>query len=307
MRALVLVVVAGCFTSSSPSTQVAQPRSPKPRRVVALSDALGFLPAESTLVAVVELEKLRPSPAWSRIEPTLQKRAEPYLGGFATKCEFDPITSLKRAAIGLREVDTPTPSGVIVLRGYRRELVMRCLELARTTQGPSKITIADGVALLQTGSLRVAVTFADDTTLVIQIGPNVDAISLAAVIDGGAPLRATPRFVDVIAKGDTAAPLWLVIDDAKLLSGAGMGFKPSQVMASGRLVDGASAQLRMRLDDPAVANTTATTLQAQVASAAMFFDELAVFDEDADLVVKMRMNSSQLEMVLSMLIGAVGP
>ncbi|MBA2543147.1 MAG: hypothetical protein H0V17_26130, partial [Deltaproteobacteria bacterium] len=239
----------------------------------------------------------------SRIEPTLQKRAEPFLGGFSTKCQFDPITALKRAAIGLREVDTPSPSGVVVLRGYRRELVMACLELARTTAGPSKITIANGVAVLQNGNLRAALTFADDTTLVIQIGANADAISLAAVIDGGAPLRATPRFLDVIAKVDTAAPVWFVIDDPKLLSGAGMGFKPSQVMASGRLVDGASAQVRVRLDDPTVANTTATSLQAQMSSAAMFFDELSVTDEDADLVVKMRMTSSQLEMVLAMLIG----
>jgi len=304
MRALVgLVLVAGCFTSAAPP---AAPRpEPKPaRRTVALTDALGFLPAESTVIAVIEVKDLRASPAWARLEPTLQQRVDPLLpGGFSKNCQFDPIASLKRVAIGLREVDTPTPSGVVVLRGYRRELVMACLELAKTTAGPSKITIADGVALLQSGPLRAAVTFADDTTLVIQIGANADAISLAGVIDGGAPLRSTPSFLEAIGNLDITAPMWVAILDPKLLAGAAMGLKPLQATASGRLVDGASSQIRIRLDDPALASTTATSLQSQMSAAAMFFEELTVTDEDADLVVRMRMNPSQLEMVLGMLLG----
>jgi hypothetical protein len=97
------------------------------------------------------------------------------------------------------------------------------------------------------------------------------------------------------------------MDEPKLLASAGMGFKPTLVMASARLVDGASADVRIRFDDPALAASTATALQTQLGPAAMFFDELSVTDEDADLVVKMRMSSSQFDVILGMMLGAVGP
>jgi hypothetical protein len=305
MRALVAICFTlGCYSGSTPVAPVA-PVAPKPTpKTVALSDSLGFLPADSSLVVVLELKELRSSAAWRRLEPTIKHRLDSYTQQFTKHCQFDPIASLKRTAMGLKGLSDPKPNGVIVIRGYKRELVMGCVEKARAGD-PSAIKIEQGIVTIQTPDSRLVFTFADDTTLVILIGPKADAPALTAAIDAGAPLRLEPRFNEHLAKLDND-PLWFVLDDSKVLANAGMGFSSQLVIGSARIGDGANGHLRMRLADATTASTTATMLQGQAGAAAMFFDELTIAAEDVDLVVRMRMSAEKLESLISLFVGAAG-
>lgn len=308
MRALALVVaLAGCFRGSSPPASPVTPVAAKTTaRTVALADALGFLPGDSSVVIVLELKELRASPLWQRVEPILRKRLDPYTASFVQGCQFDPISSLKRAALGLRGIG-PDPTGVIVLRGYKRELLMGCAEKARAAD-PKALSIENGIVTIPGSSTRAVFTFADDTTLVLLVGPHADGAALTAAIDAGAPLRMNTRFTELIGKLEPGDPLWFVMDDPKSLANAGMGFTTELVMGSARIADGASGQMRMRLSDAATASTAATTLQTQVAAAAsMFFDELAVTADDVDIVIRMRMSALQVDSMLSLIGGTLGP
>lgn len=304
MRALIAILaVVGCYTGSSTVVSPTRPTAPKPPRNVALADSLGFLPADSTLVVVLELRELRSSPTWKRLEPVIKQRIDSFTTSFARGCRFDPYASLRRAAMGLKNIDAAKPTGVIVIRGYQRSLVMSCLEKARAAD-PQTIAIDKDIVTIATTDSRLVLAFADDTTLVMAIGPDASPAGLTASIEAGAPLRFEPRFTEHLARLGADDPLWFVFDDPKTLANAAIGFGSLMMMGSGRIDDsGATGGLRFRLADAATASSTATNLQNQLGGLAMFFDELTVAADDTDLVVRMRMSAEKLDSALSMMFG----
>ncbi len=306
MRVLVclIAITVGCFRGSTPPPAPPAPAPKAPRESVS-SDALAYLPEDSSLVVVADLKELMGSQSMKSLGPLLAKRIPANIAVSFASCGFDPLT-LKRVSMGLRNLDATKPRGVIVIRGYRRDVLMTCIEQAHAAQ-PSALTIDKGVVTIDATDSKLALAFADDHTLVIQIGLDASAESLRAVLDTGAPLRMTPRFSELIAKLDPSHPLWLVFDDAKVMAGAPLGSPMRSVMGSARITDSLTTDVRIRFADPAAAGNAAALLQTQTASAAMFFDELTINPDDLDVVVHVVMSEVKLASALSLLTGALGP
>lgn len=304
MRTLALVacLTVGCFRGAAPPPPPTAPVAPKAARVVASSDPLAYLPEESTLVMVVELKELMASQSMKSMLPLIEKRLPATVAQAFATCGFDPL-SLKRASMGLHDIGASRPRGTIVIRGYHRDVLMKCVEQARTPE----VAIDNGVILVPVTDGKVAMTFADDTTLVIQVGPETTAATLRAAIDAGAPLRLNTRFLELMGKLEPSHPLWFIFDDAKLMASAPLGSPMRTVMGSARINDSLIADVRLRFADPAGASSVATMMQGQVSSAAMFFDELTITPDDSDVVVHAAMSDAKLSSAIGMLGGVIGP
>lgn len=306
MRVLVclIAITVGCYRGSTPPPAPPAP-PPKAARTVASSDALAYLPEDSSLVMVADLTELMGSQSMKTLTPVLERRIPASVGKYFASCGFDPL-SLKRASMGLRNINATKPSGVMVLRGYQRDVLMKCIEQAQAAQ-PSALTIDQGVITMASSDGTFALAFADDRTLVIQIGPETSAESLRAVLDAGAPLRLNARFTELISKLDPSHPLWFVFDDATVMAGGSLGSPVRTVMGSARIADSLTADIRIRFADPAGAAAASTLLQAQSASAMMFFDELTINPDELDAVVHAAMSDAKLASALSVLTGTLGP
>lgn len=305
MRALVglIAVTVGCFKGpATPTTEPPVPAKPAPR-ARATTDALAFLPADAQIVGVLDFKELRGSQLWKRFEPILQQRLGTYRPEIKD-CQIDPLSSIRRMSFGLSDVQGST-RGVVVVRGFRRDIVMPCLELARAGS-QRKLTITNGVVEAHESNRHVMATFADDTTLVIQFGPQVDANAFAAALDGGAPLRMAPVLGELLGRLDPAHPMWLAVVDGSIFKGQTAGMNAKSLVASARIGDAVAAQLRLRVDDPANAAALATQFQAQLGSLSMMADELTAVAEDADLVMTVKMSSAQLDAMLSLIGPSLG-
>lgn len=307
MRALVclLAITLGCYRGTPPAPPPV-PVKPTPRpRPHASTDVLAYLPDSSSLVVVLGLEQAMRTQSIQTLLPMLKNRIPANVAHYFDGCGFDPL-ALRRFSLGLYALDAPKPSGVMVVRGYRRDVLMKCIEQVRAA-APSSLSITDDVVVVPSTGSTVAMTFVDDTTLVVQIGPDTTVGSLRAAIEGGAPLRSSPRLAEHMAKLDPADPIWFVFDDTKLIASVASTTPVRVVTGSARLADNLSAQLRIRFPDPNSASMMATTFQTQAANAAYLFDQLTAMAEDNDLVIRAEMSDAKLTSLLSLLSGSLIP
>jgi hypothetical protein len=245
------------------------------------------------------MKPVRESPLWARFEPMLRQRTDPFLAVFATVCKFDPIAQLRWISLGIRDLSAPNPTGTFVIRGYDRDVVMKCIELARAGD-PSAIAIDQGIVTIS-GTNPTALTFVDASTLVAMVGPTANANTLRGVLDGGAPLRLSPWFSELLPKVNVKDPAWFVLDgNSKLLANTGVVQKMRGLMGSMNLDGGVSANFRMRLDAPDQASQFATTMQGQLGPVSGMFEALAVTADDADVVFRVRASTGQIEMLLGL-------
>jgi hypothetical protein len=233
---------------------------------------------------------------WRRVEPALRKKIED--GSFKNyeKCQLDLIASPRRISVAIRDWNA-TPSGVVVIHGLRRDPVMTCLASA------PGVKIDRGIATVTTNGTAIALSFADDATLVFQFGPQADAAALGATLDAGAPLRMTPAFSDLLDTLEPSHPRWLVVADGSVFKGQTAGLNAKAFVASAKVGDSASVHFRLRLDDPAAASTLATQIQAQIGTLSSMFDEITANADDVDMILTAKMSSSQLDAML----GLIGP
>ncbi len=303
---LIAAVVIGGFKGGAQPPAEPVPVQPRPvPRAAALGDALGFLPGDAQVVAVLDFKEVRTSVLWQRFEPTLQHRFGTYKAAFKDCYQFDPLSTIRRMSVGVSDI-RGNPRGVVVIHGFRRDLVMKCFDAVVAGSQGKIVKLANGVLSYDDGSTRAMVTFADDLTMVVQFGPQTDAVTFAATLDGGAPLRMSPEFGELLGRVDPAHPMWLVVQDGSLFTGVTAGANATSLMVSARIGDSAAALMRMRFSDPAQAGTLATQFQGQLGPLQIMVEEVTVVADDADLVVTVRMSSAQLDAILGLLGPSLG-
>lgn len=288
---------AACYRGSAPPPPPAPAPVPVRDPLAARArDPLAFLPADSELVAVIDVRSLRRSPTWRRLEPIIAAQAGTALGQFEAACGFDPLAGLRRISFGLRGLDDAEPTGVIVVRGIDRDAAMACI------QAREGVTVERGYVTID-GSDRGALTFVDASTAVVLVAPDASAARLAALIADGSPLRGAPAFEDVLGSVRMRDPLWFVVvgKNKTLTSMATFGAIPVALIASVRLGSAISAELRLRLAAPDEATRMAAAMQSQIAMATQMFEQLTITAEDLDLVLRLRMTQAQLDQFLSLL------
>jgi hypothetical protein len=294
VRALLpLVLVAACYRGGGPAP--ATPPEP-PQRVRTAADPLAFLPADSELVVSIDAAQLRASMLWERIETTLRLAADDMLAAFLVHCGYDPVASVTRVTAGLRSVRARPVEGVMVLRGVDRDQTLKCLAELRDP----RITIHGAFATLSYGEVSI-LGFATAQTLVVLTGRQASEQALARILDGGAPLRATPWFRELFGFVQTSEALWFVLGASGFGQNATLGIRPLALLGAANLANGFTGTLRVRLETPDMASNLVALAQSQSATAKQVLEEFEATAEDADVVVRLSMTQTQLDAVLTML------
>ena len=304
--ALVLCVLAACFHDPVPAP-VQAPSARAPRVNPAIYDPLGFLPVDSEVVLSIDAGLLRASALWGTIEPALSAKAGHALAQFRTQCGVDPLQSVRQIAMGFKGLgDALGPSGVFVVRGLDRKAITACLD--HLVGADPRVTVANGVVQVKSapGQPPAALAFAGGSTLVMVIGPAASSEELSRVIRGGAPLRGSPAFLELVGRIATQRTAWFALNgNARVFDQLSpLGIRPKAFIGSVDLANGLAAEARLRLDTEASAQNLAGLGQNQIAQARGLVDEIELSSEDADVVLRIGMTQEQLATIVRM-VGAL--
>jgi len=295
LGAISTVIVAGCYRGTAPPpppTPAAPPHVQRP--AIANRDPLAFLPADSELVAVLDVARLRTSPTWPRFQRIAVQRFQHLTAG----CGVDESSELRQVSVGIRNLQT-APSGIVVIRGSHRRRVLECLS-GRTDLQVAEV---DG-AIVMDGSTHSVGVFADPRTLVLEVGPNATPATVRAAIANGAPLRDDPAFVELGSAVEGSHPSWFVVGGTTVHTGSIgtlLGAPPRAVIGGFDVEDGAAAEVRFRFERPDLATAASNLLGQQTSQIKSVFMRIDVAAEDLDTVMRVRLSQSQLDQILSML------
>jgi hypothetical protein len=305
MRALALVACVGCYTGKvAPPAAPTAPVKPKVERDT--DDLLAFLPANAQGVAVIDLDDLRRSSLWVKVEELARTRAADVFTRVKDHCHFDAISSLHKISFAI--TDTTHPTGVIVVRGYPRAATMTCIKLGQAYKPSAKVTIDRDVVTIEDADTHGMLAFVDDTTMVIGFAKQpIDRQAFERSLGDGAPLRGDPVFTERIAKLDPDHPTWFLMSDLSKLAGASSSFGVTMksILISLQLRDDLVGRARVSVADPQQAATFAATMQSQAATIKATVDELTAVDDGADVVIGVRMTPAQLDFIFGLVGGAI--
>src|SRR5262245_53361439 len=109
--ALCAVALVGCSggRGSGPMSN----ETPKTQRTVS-TDPLAMIPGDSELVGHLDIQKLRASATWQRVEPRLLEVAGPSLAQMKSQCGIDPLASAREVTFGVKNLQQASVSAVVV-------------------------------------------------------------------------------------------------------------------------------------------------------------------------------------------------
>ncbi len=304
--AAIAAIAASCYQTPAPAPPATvMPENRAHARIA--SDPLGFLPIDAEVVAHLDAQQLRRSDVWQRFEPMILAKVGPSLAQFQALCGFDPLVTVRRVSVGLKDV-TGNPSGVIVVRGIERSALMGCIDRALAKQPAARVDRGIVTVAGTTGEPPTVFGFVDASTLVLLVGRGASAGALRAAFGAGAPLRGSPAFTELHATLETRRPIWFVINGSSKLfdQAAGFGLKPRAVFGSLELSSGLVVDMRMRLETADQAQQVATMAQGQLGAVQGFVSKLEVTAAEADVVVALGMSPEQLETMTGLLAGSLG-
>ena len=294
--------------ASAPSSalEIKSLRGPDYRGTIA--DPLGFLPLDAEVILGLDGEQLRASELWRQLEPAVLAKLGPELASLKARCKLDPVKSIRSLAVAVNHASDASPDGVVVVRGLDRERLMACLSDAKRSAHvriDGEVVVVDATP----DANHVVFRFVDRATLVGVVGPTATKARLARVLGGGAPLRSSPAFEEMLSLVDTSGALWALINgSSKIFDKLGaIGIMPKALFGSLSLVDGLALNLRIRLGSAAEATQRVGQAQAQLGGVTkMFFDRLEITADDVDVVVALAMTNQQIQSLLGMFGGVLG-
>lgn len=298
--------------SSTPSGTTTPPGNTAPPKAVdysaTIADPLGFLPVDSELVMGLDVDSLRSSPLWAPLAARVTASAGAQLAAFQQMCGFDPMATVHRVRLGLKNLKSEKPDGVIVITGLDRPQLMSCL--GKASNGAALIegdfVTFDGT---KTGGPQAAFAFVDASTAVVAVGPGANKAQLKAVLASGVPLRTSPAFTELLGRTDVEASLWGMMNANSSIFdqlASGIGSKPKALFGSVKLGGGMTMNVHVRLDTPAAATQLATMANSQMGMARGFVTKLDVTTEASDVVVAVGMDDQQLNAILQLIGPALG-
>lgn len=309
-RALLVgsLLLGACSSTPGQTTPPGNTAPPKaPDYTATIADPLGFLPLDAELVLGLDVDTLRNSPLWPPLASRITSAAGPQLAAFQQMCGFDPMATVHRMRVGLKNLKAEKPEGVIVITGLDRPQLMGCLTKA---SNGSALIEGDFVTFdaAKTGT-QAAFAFVDASTIVVSLGPTANKDQLKSVLASGAPLRTSPAFTELLAKTDVEASLWGMMNNNSSIFdqlAAGIGTKPKAMFGSVKLGGGMTMNMHVRLDTPAAATQLATMANNQVGMARGFVTKLDITTEASDVVIAVGMDDQQLNALLAMIAPQLG-
>lgn len=287
-------------------------------RSVAEAD-LALLPADSDAVIGLNFAQLRQSQIWQTyVAPTLVS-AEGF-SEFETLCGFNPIESLGSISLGVRSLGGDNQSAVVIMHGFDRAKARSCFDrkgIAEVEKAGAKVTIDGDVVLISNKAQadRVAVTFIDDTTALVIIGPDAatkESVQRIAAGNGG--VQASTEFAEALQVVNTDDSLWVMVaDTSKIVTsinaerGSGASTKLGTLYLSLNVTDSLAFDAGMRLGSPEAVAAVVAEIQQKMSEDGLakqvrhYFDQLDVMADGTDLIISMSVGGSQLLPLLSSL------
>jgi len=297
---------SGHSGSTTPPGNTAPPKAPD--YAASVADPLGFLPVDSEIVMGLDVDSVRTSALWPHLSSRITATAGPQLAMFQQMCGFDPMATVHRIRLGLKNLKAEKPEGVIVITGLDRPQLMACM--AKAGNGAAVIE-GDYVTFdaAKTGGTQAAFAFVDASTAVVTLGASANKDQLKAVLASGMPLRKSPAFMQLLTQTDVEASLWGMMNANSSIFdqlAAGIGTKPKAMFGSVRLNPGMTINMHVRLDTADAAQKLATMANNQVGMAKGFVTKLDITTEAADVVVAVGMDDQQLNSLIMLVAGQLG-
>lgn len=290
--------------STTPPGNAAPPKAPDYAATIA--DPLGFLPADAEIVMGLDVDALRTSALWPPLAAKITSSAGPQLSAFQQQCGFDPMATVHRIRLGIKNLKADKPEGVIVISGLDRPQLMGCLAKGGTALVEGDFVTFDAA---KNNGTQAAFAFVDASTVVAVLGPTANKAQVKTVLASNAPLRSSAAFIALLGKTDVEASLWGVMNSNSSMFdqlAAGIGTRPQAVFGSVRLNPGMTMNMHMRLESPAAATQLANMANSQLGMARGFVTKLDVTTEASDVVVAVAMDDQQLNALIMMVAGQLG-
>ncbi|HEY0477458.1 MAG TPA: hypothetical protein VGD37_08025 [Kofleriaceae bacterium] len=277
----------------------------------ATGDDLSYLPVDSELVLGMNVSQLRQSSLWKQfVEPKLMTgETQQKLAEFKAKCGgYDMMNAVRSASLGLKNLTTAPPTGVVVVHGLDKTKTLDCIEKNKgeiVNEGGEVKREGDVLLLKDKRGQTSALSFLNDSTLLVGLGDNATAAGMKAVAAGGSTLKSSPKFLEMYKKVNTGDSLWLLVN-GRLLDKAPMGMKARAVFGSINVTSGLGVDLRVQFESPDQATQAAGMLNGQAKQAQAYVDKAEFTSDGAELHASVMMSQQKLQALISQLGGLLG-
>lgn len=292
-----------------PSLGPTVPRHVTAARKTAVND-LGWLPADSEVVFGLDMARIQSSALWQQfVAPSLEHASG--LDSFAAMCGFDPLSTLSTVSIGIKGVGTQV-TGTVVVHGFDKAKVMACIT-SHTVDAASKgvtMTVDGGVVLVHDASgnaLDVGLTFLDDSTALVQLGPQATKAGVQQIAAGNSGLQSSPAFAQLFADINSDDPLWLVVGpssdvfaDINNAIASETSIRVQALYGSIDVTGSLVVQAGLQLASPGQVTQLVSAIQSRISNLSgsgtlsQFFDQLDVNADGNDVIISVAANALQL-------------
>jgi hypothetical protein len=280
---------------------------------VASSEDLSLLPVESELVLGINWQQVQGSALWKQfVEPKMMTGENAKnLSDFKAKCGFDPMTAVKTISLGLKNLSSNSPDGVVVVHGVDKAKTLACLDTMKPemeAKGTEYTRDGDVALFKDKKGTAMGLTFTNDSTAVAVIGAQANLAGVKQVATGGSKLKDSDAFRDMYSKVRTGDSLWgLMNGNSPVFDKMGnMGIKAKAVFGSLNVTDGLSLDLRIRAADAAGAQQLASMSKQQLGQASKMFDQSDVVADGNDVKYTMVMSAAKLQNMIQQFGGMLG-
>jgi hypothetical protein len=284
------LLVVACYHDAAPVAPPANKVAPDH----GFADPLAFLPNDATVVFAIDLRQLRGSALWREYEPMIDAAVAPTFA----KCGYDPLAALASISGAVRD----SGDGVFVLRGLDRARTLQCLD--RLDLSDTKVTDDHGVVTLvnKSGAVNM-LTFANDTTLVIEGSHQPTRESLSNVLTSGAPLRGSARFLELYQRLEAGAGVSFLINGNSKIAAkfTSSGVHVNGVYGTVRFADTIELNIHTVTANAQQAAEIVSTLKPQVDQASAMLEKLDVTANGAVMTISAIATEPQVRSIVAMI------
>ena len=298
---LAALLVAGCYRESTPTPGAPANKQQASDRVT--DDVLAFIPKESDIVVGADLSRLRASPLWaSQIEPLITNNGGDEIAKIRSTCGFDPLVAVSHVAFGSQKLAAHNEA-TVVARGIDPQ---RALDCVAKLVPQREMVSRDGDTLViaeQGESVQVALSPLGRSAVLGVLAPGANRGLTTSRVQNGAPLRASPTFVDMYSRLDPGASVWFIANGAAptLQALGGMGVNPRFVDGSVTVTDRYVAVIRVTFKTPDEANNIVTMSKSMAGQVRAMVETFEVRAEGPVARFDIVMTSAQAQTVLGMM------
>ena len=278
-------------------------------------DAVALIPADSEMVIGLNFAQLEQSALWKQYAPKLMDKMSGKLTEFKTACGFDPMDAFKSMTLGMKNLsDKPgaQPDGVVVVKGPDKAKMMACMDKykAEAAKEGTEVTVDGDVVLIKDKENRnAAMTFINDSTMVVTIGTAATKDGVKAAAKGGNGLKSSATFNDMFSKINTGDSLWIMVNgNSPLLDKASVIGKPKAVYGSVNVTDGLAVDMHVKAESPDAAKSLVDMVKGETDSPQVkgMVDKIEITNAGDDAHFVVAMSSQKLQNLVSMFGGMMG-